>query len=47
MIRRVRNNLFHGGKFRSRERDERLVRYSIDILGMLLDRNPLIATHFE
>ncbi len=46
MVRRVRNNLFHGGKVPYRERDERLVRYSLDILRAPLDRNPLIAAHF-
>lgn len=43
-VRRVRNNLLHGGKFNDRwfepERSEHLLRHSLTILGACLDASP-------
>ena len=43
-VRRVRNNLFHGGKFNDHwfapERSEELLRYSLVILNACLEASP-------
>jgi len=45
LIRRVRNNLFHGGKFRGEnERDETLIKHSLIILGYWADLNERIQS---
>lgn len=46
MVRRVRNNLFHGGKLPYRDRDECLVRCGNVILSAILDQKSAIASHF-
>lgn len=45
MIRRVRNNLFHGGKVPYRDRDDELVRSSLSILRAVVEKHDIIATH--
>src|SRR5262245_56862424 len=52
MVRRVRNNLFHGGKFLPPEggdngRDERLVRHSLVVLTACIPLEPRVANAFE
>ncbi|WP_321890540.1 MULTISPECIES: hypothetical protein [Burkholderia cepacia complex] len=53
----VRNNLMHGGKYRETgygspamvegsERDEILLRESLNVLAMALERSPLVHEHF-
>lgn len=50
-VRRVRNNLFHGGKFNGHwfapERSEALLRYSLVILKNCLDASPQVATAYN
>ena len=52
LIRRVRNNLFHGGKFNnevfeSKERTERLLNSSLIVLETCLDLIPTVKNNFE
>ncbi len=47
MVRRVRNNLFHGGKVPYHDRDERLVRCSLEVLRALLEQNEMVAAEFR
>jgi hypothetical protein len=52
LVRRVRNNLFHGGKFSDevhsgRARNELLLRHSLAILHRCLDLSPSVATDYE
>jgi hypothetical protein len=50
-IRRVRNNLFHGGKFNGRwfdpERSERLIGSSLVVLDACLDASPELREVYE
>lgn len=50
LVRRVRNNLFHGGKFSEREfyteRDEKLMRSSLIVLDRCLDWNDQVRTYY-
>lgn len=50
-IRRVRNNLFHGGKFNGRwfapERSEPLIQHSMTILSACIAENPATRSAFE
>ena len=51
-VRRVRNNLFHGGKFRGRylaepERSEQLIRHGLTILNNCLTLAPDLLEAFE
>ncbi|RLK44973.1 hypothetical protein [Cupriavidus plantarum] len=56
-VRKVRDNLLHGGKYRDdgygkpamvegSERDETLLRESLNVLAMALERNRLVHEHF-
>lgn len=56
-VRRTRNNLIHGGKYRDSgygrasmvegsERDETLLNESLSVLAMALERNQLVHEHF-
>jgi hypothetical protein len=53
LVRRVRNNLFHGGKFTDlalaseRERNELLLRHSLAILHRCLELSPAVETSFD
>jgi hypothetical protein len=52
MIRRVRNNLFHGGKFSQQHHEEvdrttRLLQYSLVILGEFLALSPQVKEAYE
>ena len=52
MVRNVRNNLFHGGKYSTEahedtERTERLLRSSITILGECLELSPQVCEYFN
>jgi hypothetical protein len=50
-VRRVRNNLFHGGKFSTRwfdaRRSERLIRWSLRVLRACLDLSPAVRAAYE
>jgi hypothetical protein len=50
-VRRVRNNLFHGGKFSGNwfapERSEELLRYSLIILHACLEASPQVAMAYH
>jgi hypothetical protein len=47
-IRRVRNNLFHGGKFASEpSRDRKLLEHSIAILNAVLELDPEVSREFR
>jgi hypothetical protein len=50
-IRRVRNNLFHGGKFNGRwfapERSEPLMRHSLTVLRACLEASPKVKDAYE
>lgn len=50
-VRRVRNNLFHGGKFNGRffdpERSRELLEYSITILMAAIVMSPLMLEAYE
>lgn len=50
-VRRVRNNLFHGGKFNGHwfapERSANLLRHSMTILHACLDASPAVSEAFE
>ena len=50
-VRRVRNNLFHGGKFNGHwfapERSEVLLRHSMTILGACLNASPAVKEAFD
>ena len=50
-VRRVRNNLFHGGKFNGRwfepERSEQLLRHSLVVLRACLDASPNVGQAFH
>lgn len=50
-VRRVRDNLFHGGKFNGHwfapERSEVLMRYSLTVLHACMDACPQVARAFE
>jgi hypothetical protein len=50
-VRRVRNNLFHGGKFNGHwfapERSEKLLRHSLVILNACLDGSPQVRSAFK
>jgi hypothetical protein len=50
-VRRVRNNLFHGGKFNGRwlapQRSEELMRHSMTILHACLEASPAVRKAFE
>lgn len=52
LVRRVRNNLFHGGKFKGRlfedpERSETLMRYGLVILDRCLSEMPEVCEAYE
>ena len=52
LIRRVRNNLFHGGKFdievhEKRERTTKLLKYGLIILEQCLNTNQDVKYNFE
>ena len=52
LVRRVRNNLFHGGKFNDEVhsgpgRDKLLLQHSIVILHRCLDLSPLVARNYD
>lgn len=52
LVRRVRNNFFHGGKFHTgpvsgSERDVNLIEYSLIILKACLDLNQEVKNRFE
>ncbi len=43
-VKRVRNNLFHGGKrFPGSERDERLIRSATEVIDALIEANPVVT----
>jgi len=47
---RVRNNLFHGGKhtrYSPPERDERLIRAALSVLEICLEHDPALRAEFE
>ena len=48
-LKRVRNNLFHGGKELrgTLARDLDLVRWGLDVLDMLIESHDQVKTHFE
>jgi hypothetical protein len=52
LVRRVRNNLFHGGKFPLQpipeiSRDESLLQSSLTVLGAALQLNPRVSQFFS